>query len=145
MLSDIAFGMHEIPHDGPYNTGMRNMEYALTLLAGVYAGNRDEPNLNGCLTYFNLTLFYQSIVEIRGGQMLNGNGIDIVQRKKFVIKHVHCNLFADYILPMEYQYIFRRILAVAMSGRPRLNLRARSAPMHSVMNVPSGMGVSLRD
>ncbi len=56
VLSDIAFGMHEIPHDGPYNTGMRNMEYALNLLAGVYAGNRDEPIHNGCLTYFNLTV-----------------------------------------------------------------------------------------
>ncbi len=73
---------------------------------------------------FNLTLFYLYIVEIRGGQMLNGNGIDIFQRIMFVIKHVHSNHFADYILPMELQYIFRRRLAVAMSGRPRLNLLA---------------------
>ncbi len=77
--------------------------------------------------------------------MLDGNEIDIVQRILFVIKHVQCHHFADYILPMEWQYIFRRRLAVAMSGRPGLNLRARSAPMHPVMNVPSGMGVSLRD
>ncbi len=55
VLSDTAFGMHEISHDGPYKTGIRNMEYALNLLAGVYAGNRDEPNINGCLTYFNFT------------------------------------------------------------------------------------------
>ncbi len=47
VLSDTAFGMHEIPHDGPYNAGIRNMEYALNLLAGGYAGNCDEPNING--------------------------------------------------------------------------------------------------
>ena len=36
VLSDTAFGMHEIPHDGPYNTGIKNMEYALNFSSCLF-------------------------------------------------------------------------------------------------------------
>ncbi len=76
VLSDTAFGMHEIPHDGPDNKGIRNMEYAL--------------NFSSCL-------FMRATAMSR---------------------------ISTAVLPTSishyWQCIFRRRLAVAMSGHPRL-------------------------
>ena len=85
VLSDTAFGMHEIPHDGPYNTGIRNMEYAL--------------NFSSCL-FMRAT----AMSRISTAVLLTS------------ISHY-------------WQCIFRRRLAVAMSGHPRLGRRCGMAQL----------------
>ena len=58
VLSDTAFGMHEID---PYNTGISNMEYALNFSSCLFMLATAMSIINGCLTYFNLTLLAMHI------------------------------------------------------------------------------------
>ena len=94
VLSDTAFGMHEI---GPYNTGISNMEYAL--------------NFSSCL-------FMQATAMSR----------------------ISMAVLLTSISPAHYwQCIFRRRLAVAMSGHPRLGRRCGMAQLDVDMIKSFGM------
>ena len=130
------------PFDGlglrwlPYQTGIKSMGKVMDIMLNFYIhrictlGNRWSTGMyNG----FHLTLFYQSAAEIIQEQKLNGKGHDIMRRLMFVLKHVHCEHYADTIFPSQWQYIFQRRLAVAMACHPRLGGDSGIAQMDAEM------------
>jgi len=130
MQSNSSEEYLEIPRFGPYNTGIKSMEYALSMLLYLYG-----PVLGGYFksrnkfTNFVLTLFYQSVAEIIQEKRLNGNGMDIMRRVLLILKQMHCMHYADTFIESQWHSIFQRRLAVAIACHPRLGRFAGIAKM----------------